>query len=119
MNQLSLYQRLGGYQAISRFANNLLPRLMNDSQLGRFWKNPNKQSRKKGPNGLIRYLCSCAGWPAYLPGHDRDDIKITELDWSKFMVHAGATMEALQVPDREVEEVISFVISMKSKVVKF
>jgi len=118
MNQLSLYQRLGGYQAISRFSNNLLPRLMNDSQLGRFWKNSNKHPLEKGPNGLIRYLCSCAGWPAYFPEHDKNDIKITELDWSKFMVHTGATMEALQVPDREVEEIISFVISMKSKVVK-
>ena len=33
----SLYERLGGYDAISAVANDLLPRLQGDPQLGRFW----------------------------------------------------------------------------------
>ena len=33
----SLYERLGGYDAVSAVASNLLPRLMSDKQLGRFW----------------------------------------------------------------------------------
>ena len=33
----SLYERLGGYDAITAVANDLLPRLRGDSQLGRFW----------------------------------------------------------------------------------
>ncbi|MCF6313813.1 MAG: hypothetical protein L3J39_15315 [Verrucomicrobiales bacterium] len=120
MNQLSLYQRLGGYQAISRFANNLLPRLKNDSHLGRFWKNSNSSnlSSSKNSNGLIKYLCFYAGWSTHLPQHNVGSLNITELDWTKFMVHAGATMEALQVPTREAEEIISFAISMKNQVVR-
>ena len=35
----TLYARLGGYDAIAAVAENLLPRLTNDAQLGRFWKN--------------------------------------------------------------------------------
>ena len=35
----SLYTRLGGYDAISAVAANLLPRLIGDEQLGRFWAN--------------------------------------------------------------------------------
>jgi hemoglobin len=35
----SLYQRLGGYDAIAAVANDLLPRLMDDQLLGRFWQN--------------------------------------------------------------------------------
>jgi hemoglobin len=36
MAQQSLYERLGGYDGISTFANDLLPRLQGDTQLGRF-----------------------------------------------------------------------------------
>ena len=39
MNQKSLYERLGGYDGISIFVDDLLPRLAGDSQLGRFWQN--------------------------------------------------------------------------------
>jgi hemoglobin len=34
--QKTLYERLGGYDAIAAVANDLLPRLRNDPQLGRF-----------------------------------------------------------------------------------
>lgn len=116
MNQLSLYKRLGGYRAISAFANNLLPRLMNDSQLGRFWKNTGGSQANKAQR-LIGHLCFCAGWPNYSPDRTMEAINISELDWFKFMVHTGATLEALQVPKREFEEVISFVLSIKGEVV--
>ena len=43
----SLYERLGGYDAISAVVQNLLPRLMADSQLGRFWAN-------RGADGIER-----------------------------------------------------------------
>ncbi len=33
----TLYERLGGYEAIAVVASDLLPRLQADPQLGRFW----------------------------------------------------------------------------------
>jgi hemoglobin len=36
MSQNSLYDRLGGYDGMTAFANDLLPRLQADPQLGRF-----------------------------------------------------------------------------------
>jgi hemoglobin len=36
MTEKTLYQRLGDYDAISAVADDLLPRLMSDSQLGGF-----------------------------------------------------------------------------------
>jgi hemoglobin len=43
----TLYARLGGYDGIAAFADNLLPRLMGDPQLGRFWAH-------RGSDGLRR-----------------------------------------------------------------
>ncbi len=34
----TLYERLGGYDAIAAVASDLLPRLQSDPQLARFWK---------------------------------------------------------------------------------
>ena len=47
MNQGTLYQRLGGYDGITAFVDNLLPRLKGDQQLGRFWSN-------RGNDGVAR-----------------------------------------------------------------
>lgn len=47
MSGESLYARLGGYDGITAFANELLPRLQGDSQLGRFWQN-------RGDDGIAR-----------------------------------------------------------------
>jgi len=39
----TLYERLGGYDAISAVANDLLARLRTDPQLGRFWAHRARQ----------------------------------------------------------------------------
>ncbi len=38
MSEKSLYERLGGFDVIEAAIDEILPRLMNDSQLGRFWR---------------------------------------------------------------------------------
>jgi truncated hemoglobin YjbI len=43
----TLYERLGGYDAIAAVANDLLPRLRADPQLGRFWAH-------RGEDGVMR-----------------------------------------------------------------
>ena len=61
----SLYQRLGGYDAIAAVANDLLPRLMNDQLLGRFWQNRAEDSIAREKQLLIDFLCASAGGPMY------------------------------------------------------
>jgi len=47
MAEKTLYERLGGYDGITGFVDDLLPRLQSDSQLGRFWQN-------RGDDGIKR-----------------------------------------------------------------
>ena len=97
MNQKSLYERLGSYDGITGFVNNLLPRLEKDSQLGRFWKNRGNDGIEREKQLLIDYLCSKAGGPVYYTGRDmktsHKGMKISESDWEIFFGHAGATMK--------------------------
>ena len=59
----TLYERLGGYDAITAVASDLLPRLQTDPQLGRFWAHRADDSIQREKQLLIDYLCACAGGP--------------------------------------------------------
>jgi hemoglobin len=122
MNQKTLFQRLGGYEGITAFANDLLPRLQADPQLGRFWQNRGADGIEREKQLLIDYLCSSSGGPMYYTGRDmhksHHGMKISESDWAIFFGHAAATMQALQVPQQECDEVVDFVSSLKEDIVE-
>jgi hemoglobin len=66
----TLYSRLGGYDAIAAVADNLLPRLMGDEQLGRFWEHRGADGIQREKQLLVDFLSSCAGGPVYYTGRD-------------------------------------------------
>jgi hemoglobin len=45
-------------------------------------------------------------------------MKISESDWSAFLGHLNATLDAFQVPQAEREEVVAFVQSTKPDIVE-
>ena len=122
MDQKSLYERLGGYDGISVFANDLVSRLQSDSLLGRFWQNRSDDSIVREKQLLIDYLCANAGGPLYYTGRDmllsHKGMQITESDWEAFFVQAGATMQALKLAQQECDDVAAFVSSLKDDIVE-
>jgi hemoglobin len=103
-------------------ANNLLPRLQSDAQPGRFWQNRGEDGIEREKQLLIDFLCSNAGGPVYYTGRDmktsHKGMKINESDWSIFLGHAGDTMEALNVPKQECDDVVAFVLTLKDDLVE-
>jgi len=122
MSSDSLYERLGGYDAISAVVNNLLPRLEADPELGRFWKNRGADGIAREKQLLIDFLASNAGGPMYYTGRDMEvshkGMRISQIDWESFLGHLNATLDAFQVPKRERDEVISFIESTKADMVE-
>ena len=122
MTQKSLYDRLGGYDGVTAFVEDMLPRLQGDSHLGRFWENRGEDGVAREKQLLIDYLCSSAGGPVYYTGRDmkisHKGMKISESDWSAFLEQAGATMKALQVPQQECDDVVAFVLTLKDDIVE-
>ena len=122
MSDKTLYERLGGYDAICAVAGDLLPRLQADPQLARFWQNRGEDGLRREKQLLIDFLCSSAGGPLYYTGRDmktsHKEMKISESDWSAFLGHVGATLEAFKVPQAERDQVLTFVQSTKSDIVE-
>ncbi len=117
----SLYERLGGYDAIATVASDLLPRLQSDPQLGRFWAHRGTDGLRREKQLLIDFLCANSGGPLYYTGRDmlttHEGMGITESDWAVFLLHAAATLNKFEVPADEQKEVVEFVLSLKRDIV--
>jgi len=118
----TLYERLGGYDAITAVANDLLPRLQADAQLGRFWAHRGQDGVNREKQLLIDFLCASAGGPVYYRGRGMElchrGMRISESDWSVFLGHAAATLAKFKVPEPEQREVVTFVQSLKKEIVE-
>ena len=118
----TLYARLGGYDAIAAVADNLLPRLMSDARLGRFWAHRGEDGIRREKQLLIDFLCHSAGGPLLYTGRDmktaHKGMQISEDDWSVFLGHVHATLDEFRVPGAEKEAVIGFIQSLKADVVE-
>ena len=122
MTEKTLYERLGGYDAISAVVKDLLPRLMSDSRLGRFWENRGADGINREEQLLIDFLCSSAGGPLLYTGRDNKTshkgMGISESDWEKFIAHLNATLDKLELPQQERDDVIGFIESTKADIVE-
>jgi len=118
----TLYQRLGGYDAIAAVAGSLIGRLMADEQLGRFWAHRGEDGLAREKQLLIDFLSASAGGPLLYTGRDmatsHKGMRISESDWSIFMGHVKDTLAEFEVPEKETADVLGFVKSTKSEIVE-
>ena len=117
----SLYARLGGYDAIAAVTDNLLGRLMSDSQLGRFWQHRGEDGIQREKQLLIDFLCANSGGPLLYTGRDMKvshrGMRITDDDWTKFIGHLNDTLNHFEVSQEEQVEVLAFIEGTKADIV--
>jgi len=119
---ITLYSRLGGYDAIAAVSDNLLPRLIADPQLGRFWAHRGADGIRREKQLLIDFLCANAGGPLLYTGRDmkpsHEGMRISESDWATFLGHLNATLDHFHVPAEERGEVLAFIESTRAEIVE-
>lgn len=117
-----LYSRLGGYDAIVAVADNLLPRLVADSQLGRFWEHRGDDGIARERQLLIDFLAHATGGAMYYTGRDMQTahrgMKISASDWQRFSGHLQNALSELNVPSQETTEVLDFIASTRPEIVE-
>lgn len=122
MSTPTLYQRLGGYDAIAAVCADLIARLRADPQLGRFWAHRGEDGIKREYQLLVDYLCNAAGGPMYYTGRDmklsHQGMRISASDWDIFMGHLNATLDQFAVPRAERDDVVNFVQSTRGDMVE-
>ena len=120
--QGSLYTRLGGYDAIAAAVADLMPRLRDDPKLWVYWKGKSLDSRRRGDQLLIDFLCAAFGGPVFYAGPDmktsHQGLGITNEEWDLTLRHIGATLDALGVATQEKSEVLAAAESLKGDIVE-
>ena len=118
----SLYDRLGGFDAITAVVDNLLPRLADDELLGRFWQNRGEDGIERERQLLVDFLANSAGGPVYYTGRDmllsHKGMKIGQADWDAFIGHLEATLDSFSLPDPERSDVLGFIDSTRADIVE-
>jgi hemoglobin len=121
-SEKSLYQRLGGYDAIAAATDDLLRRLTSDPEIGVYWRGHSTDSMKRDRQLIVDFLCQATGGPAIYRGRDMKTshvgLNISERDWQIFVVHTVATLEKFQVPEKEKEEFLACAGSLKGDIVE-
>ena len=118
----TLYDRLGGYEAIAAVANDLLPAAPDRSAARPVLGASGGGRINREKQLLIDFLCASAGGPMYYRGRDmalcHRGMRISESDWTVFLGHAAATLAKFQVPPAEQGEVVALVQSLKKDIVE-
>ncbi len=122
MPEKSLYQRLGGYDAIAAVVDDFIARLVTDSQVSRFFTGHSLDSKKRIRQLIVEQLCMAAGGPCFYTGRtmkaSHDGLGITEIEWQAAVKLLVASLDKFGVPQKEKDDVLAAVSSFKGDIVQ-
>ena len=118
----SLYERLGGYDAVAAVVDDFVGRLIQDPQFSRFFAGFSVDSKKRIRQHIVDQFCAAAGGPCIYTGRDmktvHQGIGITEADWNAAAKHLVASLDKFKVPQKEKDDLLAFVGSLKKEIVE-
>ena len=118
----SLYDRLGGYNAVAAVVDDFVGRLVTDKQFERFFVGHSTDSKKRIRQHIVDQLCAAAGGPCVYTGRTMKDshagLNISEADWDAAAKHLVASLDKFKVPEPEKKELLAFVTSLKGDIVE-
>jgi len=117
----TLYQRLGGYDAIAAVTDDLIQRFVADPQIKPFFTGLNDAHKKRVRQHLVDFLCQATGGPCAYTGQDmktaHTGLHITDEQWQAAVKDVTASLNKFKVPDREKGEVLTAVGGLKADIV--
>lgn len=118
----TLYQRLGGYDAIAAVTDEFITRLLSDPSMARFFSGFSTDSKQRIRQHLVDQLCAGTGGPCVYKGRDMKTthagIGITEAEWNIGVGHLVAAIDKFKVPQTEKDELIAIAASFKKDIVE-
>ncbi|HEV7644873.1 MAG TPA: group 1 truncated hemoglobin [Pyrinomonadaceae bacterium] len=120
--QKSLYERLGGYDAIAAVSDDFIGRLGKSKLLGRFVVGLSEDSKKKLRQHFVDFICNATGGPCLYIGRDMKTthagLGIDEKDWEEGVKLLGETLDHFKVPAKEKGELVGAVAALKKDIVE-
>src|SRR5262245_13827540 len=113
----SLYQRIGGYDAVTAVADDFLGRLITEPKLAKFFGGVSDDSKVRLRQHVVEFVCLATGGPCAYTGRDmrtaHKGLGISDEDFNVAAGHFFATLEKFKVKQAEKEELIAAITSVK------
>ncbi len=117
----SLYERLGGYEAISAVVNDFAQKLFIDPQVGSFFKGMGTDTRASFIQKNINLVCNVTGGPCKVISRDAKTIHaglgITEADFNVVENHLVDTLDKFKVSAKEKQELLAIIGTLRADIV--
>lgn len=118
----TLYRRLGGYDALAAVTDDFIGRLSSDVRLQRFLAGLSADSKQRLRQLLLDQLCQVTGGPCVYIGRPMRQahagLGITQADWDAAVADLVATLNHFNVPQREQNEVLAAVTTLRPDIVE-
>lgn len=118
----TLYQRLGGYDAIAAVVDDFVIQLAADQSIGVMFKGQSEDTMKKIRQHVIDFICAAAGGPCLYSGRDmkttHKGLGITEAQWNTSVQYLKNTLNKFKVPEKEQNDLFAAVSSIKNDIVE-
>jgi hemoglobin len=118
----SLYERVGGYNALALVVDDFIGRLAADQRFIKFFDGHSTDSLKRIRQHILDQFCAATGGPCIYTGRDmkttHTGLKISEADWDAAAKHLVASLDKYKVPKQEKDEVVAFVMTLKNDIVE-
>ena len=117
----SLYDRIGGSEAIGKIFDEVGGRMAADPLLARFFQAQSQEALMAQRQRAIEFLCRETGGPCTYSGRPLKDahasLNISESQWKAFLKHLTATLDNQKIGEKEKDEFLAVVKHFKSDVV--
>src|SRR3990172_10390262 len=118
----SLYERVGGYDALAKVVDEFIVRLVGDQRFNKFFVGHSADSQKRIRKHILDQFCAATGGPCIYTGRDmkttHQGLAITEADWEAAAKHLVGSLDKFKVPQKEKDEIMAFVTSLKKDIVE-
>jgi hemoglobin len=118
----SLYERVGGYNALAAVVDDFIGRLVSDKQFEKFFVGHSIDSKKRIRQHILDQFCAATGGPCVYTGRDmkttHGGLGITEADWDAAAKHLAASLDKFKVAEKEKGEILAFVTTLKKDIVE-
>src|ERR1041384_2197176 len=118
----SLYERVGGYNALAAVVDDFIGRLVADKQFEKFFVGHSTDSKKRIRPHILAQFCAATGGPCIYTGRDmkttHGGLGITEADWDAAAKHLAASLDKFKVAEKEKGEILAFVTTLKKDIVE-
>lgn len=121
-SEKTLYQRLGGYDAVAAVVGELFARMIPNQQLGKYFIGLSDDSKKRVQQLTVDFVCSATGGPCIYTGRDmktsHEGLGITDSDWEVSVNILVGILDEFKVPDQEKNELLGILSGLKPSIVE-